>query len=66
MTLTPRIGTRRSTLAMTQTGHVRQALAGALGVDAADIDARLPLVPIVTTGDRIQDRRRPSSCSTCT
>jgi hydroxymethylbilane synthase len=57
MTLTLRIGTRRSTLAMTQTGHVRQALAGALGVDAADIDARLPLVPIVTTGDRIQDRR---------
>lgn len=57
MTLTLRIGTRRSTLAMTQTGHVRQALAGALGVDAADIDARLPLVPIITTGDRIQDRR---------
>jgi hydroxymethylbilane synthase len=57
MTLTLRIGTRRSTLAMTQTGHVRQALAAALGVDAADMDARLPLVPIVTTGDRIQDRR---------
>jgi hydroxymethylbilane synthase len=57
MTLTLRIGTRRSTLAMTQTGHVRQALAGALGVAADEMDARLPLVPIVTTGDRIQDRR---------
>lgn len=57
MTLLIRIGTRRSALAMTQTGHVRQALADALGVDAADMDARLPLVPIVTTGDRIQDRR---------
>lgn len=57
MTLLLRIGTRRSALAMTQTGHVRQALADALEVDAADMDARLPLVPIVTTGDRIQDRR---------
>jgi hydroxymethylbilane synthase len=57
MTLTLRIGTRRSTLAMTQTGHIRQALAGAMGVQADEMDARLPLVPIVTTGDRIQDRR---------
>ena len=57
MTLTLRIGTRRSTLAMTQTGHVRQALADALGVGPDEMDARLPLVPIVTTGDRIQDRR---------
>ena len=57
MTHLLRIGTRRSTLAMTQTGHVRQALADALGVEAQDMDARLPLVPIVTTGDRIQDRR---------
>ncbi len=57
MTLTLRIGTRRSTLAMTQTGHVRQALAGALGVGSSEMDAHLPLVPIVTTGDRIQDRR---------
>ena len=57
MTLLLRIGTRRSALAMTQTGHVRQALADALGVAAADMEARLPLVPIVTTGDRIQDRR---------
>ena len=57
MTLLLRIGTRRSALAMTQTGHVRQALADAVGVAAADMEARLPLVPIVTTGDRIQDRR---------
>lgn len=52
-----RIGTRRSKLALTQTGHVRHALARALGVAEAEMDEALPLVEIVTTGDRVQDRR---------
>lgn len=56
-TQTLRIGTRRSKLALTQTGQVRAALGAALGLDPAQWDARLPLVEIVTTGDKVQDRR---------
>lgn len=52
-----RIGTRRSKLALTQTGQVRAALGQALGLDPALWDQMLPLVEIVTTGDKVQDRR---------
>ena len=48
-----RIGTRRSRLALAQSGMMQRAIAAAMGVGVEDV----PLVPIVTTGDRIQDRR---------
>jgi hydroxymethylbilane synthase len=48
-----RIGARGSKLSLAQTGATRARLAAALGVDAA----RLEIVPIVTSGDAIQDRR---------
>ncbi len=57
MTLPLRIGTRRSKLALAQSGMMQRAIAAALGVPAEDVDAAVPLVEIVTTGDRIQDRR---------
>ena len=53
MKLPLRIGTRRSRLALAQSGMMQRAVAAALGV-AAD---RVELVEIVTTGDRVQDRR---------
>jgi len=53
MSLKLRIGARGSALSLAQTGQARDALARALGVGA---DA-LEIVPITTTGDRIQDRR---------
>lgn len=49
MTSLFRIGARGSKLSLAQTGHVRAALAAILG----DV---LEIVPIVTSGDRIQDR----------
>ncbi|HYC74217.1 hydroxymethylbilane synthase [Brevundimonas sp.] len=52
-----RIGTRRSKLALTQSGMVQRAIGRALGVADADLEAAVPLVEIVTTGDRVQDRR---------
>ena len=52
-----RIGTRRSKLALTQSGMMQRAIGRALGVAEADIAAAVPLVEIVTTGDRVQDRR---------
>lgn len=48
-----RIGARGSPLSLTQTGHVQTAFAALLG---AAVDA-IPVTPIVTTGDRITDRR---------
>jgi len=48
-----RIGARGSKLSLAQTGLMRAALAAQLG---AQEDA-LEIVPIVTSGDRIQDRR---------
>jgi hydroxymethylbilane synthase len=48
-----RIGTRRSKLALAQSGMMQRAIARALGVEAE----RVELVEIVTTGDRVQDRR---------
>lgn len=53
MTLSFRIGARGSPLSLAQTGHVQADLAASLG---ASIDA-VPIQPIVTTGDRITDRR---------
>ncbi len=46
-----RIGARGSPLSLAQTGQVRDALA------AANPGRTFEIVPIVTTGDRIQDRR---------
>jgi hydroxymethylbilane synthase len=51
-----RIGARGSPLSLAQSGQLRAQLAASLGIIGLDIDAHLPLVPIVTTGDRIQDR----------
>lgn len=52
-----RIGARGSPLSLAQTRQTRDQLGRALGIDAADIETWLPIVPIVTTGDRIQDRK---------
>ena len=52
-----RIGTRRSKLALTQSGMMQRAIGRALGVADADLAEAVPLIEIVTTGDRIQDRR---------
>ncbi len=42
---------------MTQSGMMQRAIGRALGVADADLAEAVPLVEIVTTGDRIQDRR---------
>lgn len=52
-----RIGTRRSKLALTQSGMMQRAIGHALGVAGDDLAQTVPLVEIVTTGDRVQDRR---------
>ncbi len=52
-----RIGTRRSKLALAQSGMMQRAIGRALGVPDSDIIHAIPLIEIVTTGDRIQDRR---------
>ena len=57
MTALIRIGTRRSKLALTQSGMMQRAIAQAMGVDPVDVETAVPLVHIVTTGDRVQDRR---------
>jgi hydroxymethylbilane synthase len=57
MTPLLRIGTRRSRLALAQSGMMQRAIGRALGVAEGDIETLVPLVEIVTTGDRIQDRR---------
>jgi hydroxymethylbilane synthase len=57
MTFPIRIGTRRSKLALTQSGMMQRAIGRAMGVDDADLAEAVPLVEIVTTGDRVQDRR---------
>jgi hydroxymethylbilane synthase len=53
MTTLLRIGARGSKLSLAQTEQTRARLAAAIGVDAAALE----IVPIVTSGDRIQDRR---------
>ena len=57
MTSLIRIGTRRSALALAQSGMMQRAIAAAAGVAPEDAAAAVPLVQIVTTGDRVQDRR---------
>jgi hydroxymethylbilane synthase len=52
-----RIGTRASKLALTQAGIVQRQIAAALGAPASEAEKVAPLVPITTTGDRVQDRR---------
>ncbi len=48
-----RIGTRRSALALAQSGMMQRAVAAAMDLSLEQV----VLVEIVTTGDRIQDRR---------
>ncbi|MGQ2990270.1 MAG: hydroxymethylbilane synthase [Brevundimonas sp.] len=48
-----RIGTRRSKLALAQSGMMQRAIAAAMGLPVEAVE----LVEIVTTGDRVQDRR---------
>lgn len=48
-----RIGARGSPLSLAQTGRVRTAFAVQLGVE----EGALEIIPIVTSGDTIQDRR---------
>ncbi len=51
-----RIGARGSPLSLAQTGQLRALLAESLQIGAPDLDRLLPIIPITTTGDRIQDR----------
>jgi hydroxymethylbilane synthase len=51
-----KIGARGSPLSLAQTGQLRAQLAEALAIPATDVETRLPITPITTTGDRIQDR----------
>lgn len=50
---TIRIGTRRSALALAQSGMMQRAIAAAMNLPIEET----PLIEIVTTGDQIQDRR---------
>ena len=53
-----RIGARGSKLSLAQSGLMQARIAAALGWAAGDdMDAFAQLIPIVTSGDRIQDRR---------
>jgi hydroxymethylbilane synthase len=51
-----RIASRGSPLALAQARMAREALARAHGWDMAAIDTLCPIIPVKTTGDRIQDR----------
>lgn len=53
MTTLLRIGARGSKLSLAQTAQTRARLAAALAVEAEALE----IVPIITSGDRIQDRR---------
>jgi hydroxymethylbilane synthase len=57
MTSIFRIGARGSPLSLTQTRLVQARLAGALGVGADEADHWVPITPITTSGDKIQDKR---------
>lgn len=52
-----RIGTRASKLALTQSGMMQRQIAVAMGYAESEADEVAPLVEIITSGDRIQDRR---------
>lgn len=49
-----KIGARGSPLSLAQTGWLRGELASALGI--SDVETQLPITPITTQGDKIQDR----------
>ncbi len=51
-----KIGARGSPLSLAQTGWLRNELVSALGIAASEIETQLPITPIVTQGDKIQDR----------
>lgn len=51
-----KIGARGSPLSLAQTGWLRDELAKALNIAPSDIETKLPIIPIVTQGDKIQDR----------
>lgn len=51
-----KIGARGSPLSLAQTSWLRGELAKALNIAPSDIEAKLPIIPIVTQGDKIQDR----------
>ena len=57
MTRIFRIGARASPLSMTQARRIQARLAEALRIEPGDQDHRVPLFPMVSTGDRITDRR---------
>ncbi|WP_421739998.1 hydroxymethylbilane synthase [Caulobacter sp.] len=52
-----RIGARGSKLSLAQSGLMQVRIAAALGASPGEEEAYAPLIPIVTSGDRIQDRR---------
>ena len=53
-----RIGARGSRLSLVQARYIQAEITRLLGADPALADAVAPIVPITTTGDRVQDRRR--------
>lgn len=52
-----RIGARASPLSMVQARRIQSRVAEALKIEPAEQDARVPIFPTVTTGDKITDRR---------
>lgn len=52
-----RIGARGSKLSLAQSGLMQVRIAAALGAQPGEEATFAPLIPIITTGDRIQDRR---------
>ncbi|MDB5458209.1 MAG: porphobilinogen deaminase [Caulobacter sp.] len=52
-----RIGARGSKLSLAQSRLMQARIAAALGACPDEIETAAPLIPIVTTGDRVQDRR---------
>jgi hydroxymethylbilane synthase len=57
MTRIYRIGARSSPLSMTQTRRVQSRVAEALKLEPNEQDHRVPLFPVMTSGDKITDRR---------
>jgi hydroxymethylbilane synthase len=57
MTRIFRIGARASPLSMTQARRIQARVGEALRIEPGDQDHRLPLFPMVSSGDRMTDRR---------
>ena len=51
-----KIGARGSPLSIAQTKWLRANLAQAIGVKDSEIEEKLPIIPITTQGDKIQDK----------